>query len=284
MQKFILSMEATCDLPKELIKKYDFKVIDMNFMVGEQSFCTDKDDVVTSNLYSKMKEGIKPRTSQVNDYAYEEFFVKLLNEDKPIIHLSFTSGLSQTCDVAKRVADKLNAINKTKIYVIDTLCGCLGQGYLAILVHNFMQKANSVEEVLNYIESIKLRICHIFTLDNLKYLANGGRIKSSVAFVGNMLNIKPIIKLENNGKLNLSNKVLSRKKSLLTLCDIFNKTRSEESICIVGHADSATDAKFVADTIKSTGSDAIIANIGPILGCHCGPSTVAIFYLSKEGR
>ena len=140
------------------------------------------------------KEGKKTSTSQINEELYFDLFSNLLKENKTIIHLALSSGLSNTYNCALSAANKLNKINNNKIYVIDSLCACAGQGFLGVLTRDFSKKTNDITQILEFIEEIKLKINHVFTVDNLKYLANGGRIKSSTAFIGNVLNIKPVLK------------------------------------------------------------------------------------------
>jgi len=129
-----------------------------------------------------------------------------------------------------------------------------------------------------------MKINYIFSVENLKYLANGGRIKQSTAFIGNVLNIKPILKADNTGKLVQTKKVISRKKALVTLFNIFKETNTNESnICFISHADCLEDALVIKELVKKeTNYDVIITNLGPIIGSHSGPGTIAMFYLGKE--
>ena len=282
----IISMEATCDLNSQIIKENDFRIIDMSFLVDGVEYCTDKDDVITSGLYFKMKEGSKTSTSQVNQIAYEEFFAELLKEGKDVLHLAFSSGLSQTCQSAINASEKVNKNSKNKVYVIDSLCACAGQGLFALVAKKFIDEGGDIKSAIEFLESMKMKISHLFSVDNLKYLANGGRLKKSSAIVGNVLHIKPVMKADEEGKLVVMQKVMSRKKALKELLSIYSETCDDDyKFCIISHADCLQDAVFIQENIKEMkGIDSVITNLGPIIGSHSGPGTIAFFFVSKTDR
>ena len=286
ISKFIISMEATCDLSKETIKKYDFKIIDMEFLIDEKEYNTAKDDVVSSDLYSKMKNGAKTSTSQVNKQLYIEYFEDLLKDGQDVLHLAFSSGLSQTFQSALQASKEINASSKNKVYVIDSLCACAGHGLFAILAKEYLDAGNNINETIKYLEDIKLKVSHMFSVDNLKYLANGGRIKKTSAMVGNILHIKPVMKMDNEGHLVLVQKVISRRKAIK---EIFNKYvetfNPKYKHCIISHADCLEDAKHLEKLIKDFRDiDCTITNLGAIIGSHSGPGTLALFFVSKCTR
>ena len=212
------------------------------------------------------------------------FFKELLKENKPILHLAFSGGLSNTYINAVEVADKLNEKNKNKIYVIDSLSACGGHGLLAVLTSEFAKTAKTIKEVIDFVDQTKLKLAHSFTVDDLKYLANGGRIKTSSALFGNMLKIKPIMKVDNKGHLVVTKNVISRKKSLHTLTYKYIKDHCDENpVCFISHADCYTDARYVSQLIeKKTGTKPVITDLGPVIGCHSGPGTLAVFYLTQK--
>ncbi len=282
----IISLEATCDLSSEMIKENDFRVIDMNFLIDGNEFCTDKDDVISSDLYGKMKEGAKTSTSQINQMAYEEFFTELLKEGKDVLHLAFSSGLSQTCQSAINACENVNKNSKNKVYVIDSLCACAGHGLFALIAKKFIDEGADIKSAIKFLEQVKMKISHLFSVDNLKYLANGGRIKKSSAIVGNVLHIKPVMKADNEGKLIVMQKLMSRKKALKELLNIYNETCDENyKFCLISHADCLQDAVYIQDNIKALkGVDSVITNLGPIIGSHSGPGTIAFFFVSKYDR
>ena len=282
----IISMEATCDLSDEIINENDFRIVNMNFLVDDKEYCTDSDNVVSANLYEKMKAGAKTSTSQVNQTVYEEFFTKLLSEGKDVLHIAFSSGLSQTCQSAIDASKKVNKNFKNKVYVIDSLCACAGQGLLALVAKKHIDNGVDIDNLINFVEKIKMNISHLFSVDNLKYLANGGRIKKSSAIIGNVLHIKPVMHADKEGKLVVLQKVMSRKKALKELLNIYNETCDDDyNYCIISHADCLNDAEYIREKIKLVkGVDSVITNLGPIIGSHSGPGTIAFFYVSKFNR
>ena len=277
----IISLEDTCDLTQQQIKKYNLNVLPMNFMIDNNEFSTATDNVKSSKLYEKMKLGSKTTTSQINQASYEDFFKNLLKQNKKVLHLAFSGALSSTYSQAKKAAQAVD--NQNSIYVCDTLCACSGQGLLAILVAKKANECSSFDELIEYTENIKNIICHNFTVSSLKYLASGGRIKSSSALLGNMLNIKPLLRVDNLGKLVTIKKVVSRKKAIKSICqEVIKGVDNSCDLCFISHADCYEEALQVKTELeKNTNLKPIINNLGAIIGCHSGPGTLAIFYLGK---
>ncbi len=286
LSKFIISLEATCDLPKEVITQNDFKVIDMQFMVDGKEYSTLDADVLSSGLYDKMKNGAKTNTSQINKQLYIEFFQDLLKSGKDVLHLAFSSGLSQTVQSAIDASFEINQTSNNKVYVIDSLCACAGQGLFAILAKEYQDCGNGIIETIDYLENIKLKLFHVFSVDNLRYLANGGRIKKSSAMVGNVLRIKPVMKMDNYGQLVLVQKVISRKKAIKEMFNKYVETFDPKyKQCIISHADCNEDAQYLKQLVKDfRGIECTITNLGPIIGSHSGPGTLAIFFVAKCNR
>ncbi len=281
-----ISLESTCDLEKDFIEKFDLSIIDMNFEVDGESFNTKNDDVVSSKLYEKMLQKKKTGTSQINDYFYEEHFKNLLKQNKPIIHLALSSGLSATVDGARRVADEINKTSDNKVFVIDSLCGCSGQGLLGMIIREKSKECSSVEELVAFAELLKHKIYHYFTVDTLTYLANGGRLNSKTAFIGNLLSIKPVMEMSKVGKLEVMHKVISRKKSISSISNlVVNAIDDNYEYCFIAHANCIQDAVSMKEKIEA-GSNVkpTIVNLGPVIGCHSGPGTLAVFFVGKENR
>ena len=281
-----ISLESTCDLEKETIEKFDLSIIDMDFEVDGELFNTKTDDVVSTRLYEKMLQKKKTATSQINDYFYEEHFKDLLKLNKPIIHLALSSGLSSTVDGARRVAEELNKSNKNKIYVIDSVCGCSGQGLLGMVLRDKAKTCNSIDELVAFAEAIKHKIYHYFTVDTLTFLANGGRLDSKAAFLGNLLNIKPVMEMSKRGKLEVLHKVISRKKSISSISKLVLSVIDESyNYCFIAHANCLKDALLLKGKIEE-GSKVKpeIVNLGPVIGSHSGPGTLAVFFVGRQDR
>lgn len=283
MENLVFTMESTCDLPEEIVKQRGFVVLDMDFVVDGKEFSSKTDTAKSSGIYQKMREGKRTSTSQINQFLYEEAFQKLLDQGKTIIHIGFSSGLSGSLSNAIRASETMNKEQK-KVFVVDSIVGSTGQGMLAMLVDDFAKTCDDPEKIAEFATEKAKTLNAYFTVDNLKYLATGGRISRAKAVVGNLLSIKPIIRANNEGKLENGEKVISRKKSLHNLANKFLERHIESNPQVfVCHADSFSDAQIVADLIfEKSGITANIHEIGPVMGSHCGPGTIAIFFWADK--
>lgn len=284
MGKFIISVEATADLTKELLTKYDIREASMNFSINEQEYSTKDENMSVPEFYENMKAGAKTSTSQINTYSAKEYFEELLKEGKDILHVSFTSALSGMYEAMKKSAEELNATHKNKIIVVNSLCASMGQGLLAILCAEKADEFDTIEKLAEYCESIKMQIDHLFVVDSLKYLSRTGRVSKMTAAIGTVLQVKPVLHVDNEGHLTSFVKVISRKKSLNTLAEkvVAKKNGLSDKIYIC-HANCEEEAKQVQTSIKEkTDSKVELMNLGYVVGCHAGPGTIAVFFTSNE--
>ena len=283
MKNLTISAEATADLTPELLAKYNIDYLPMNYYLDEKEYSTSDNLFTPEDFYNKMKTGSKTSTSQVNEYQVEEFFKKLLEKGQDILHIAFSSALSGSCNNIMAVAERLNKESKNKIYVVSSLCAASGHGLLAILAREKAETAETVEEVVEYVEKIKLQISHLFVVDSLKYLARTGRVSKVTAAVGTVLQIKPVLYVDNEGHLTTKSKVISRQKSLRTIVSKLVEMKNDLSNhIIISHANCMEDAKFVQSMIKEkTGIEALILPLGNVIGCHSGPGTLAVFFTSN---
>lgn len=284
MGKFIISVEATADLSKELLDKYDIREAQMNFSIDEKEYSTKDENMSVPEFYTKMKAGAKTSTSQINTYSATEYFKELLQEGKDVLHISFTSALSGMYEAMKKSAEELNATSKNKIIVVNSLCASMGQGLLAILCAEKADKFENIDELAEYCESIKMQIDHLFVVDSLKYLSRTGRVSKMTAMIGTALQIKPILHVDNEGHLTSFAKVISRKKSLSALAEkmVAKKNNLNDKIYIC-HANAEEEAENVKSVIEGkTGLKVELMNLGYVIGCHAGPGTIAVFFTSNE--
>ncbi len=282
--KLILSVEATCDLTPQLISAYDLTVFDMKYSIDGVEYSTATDTVQSSGLYEKMRNGAVTRTSQINENYYEEYFSELSKQGVPIVHVALSSGLSGTVQSAALAAELLNRENGSEIYVVDSLCACAGQGLLAVLGRRFAEQAQSAKEVADYLEKIRWKVQNAFSVDNLRYLANGGRLKASKALIGNILKIKPMMYMDNEGHLAVQYSVISRRKALKEFVKNYAEQRDPSGdLCFISHAGCPEDAEYIREGIlEKTGVRCEITDLGPVIGAHSGPGTIAVFYLAKQ--
>lgn len=226
-----------------------------------------------------------PTTSQVNPEQYKEYFIDFLKENNQLLYLSFSSGLSGSCSNAMLAAQEImEERGDCRIMVIDSKCASMGEG---LFVHKAVQKrdqGSSLEETAQYLQDLVPHLTHVFTVDDLNHLYRGGRVSKTVAIVGTIAGIKPILHVDDEGHLIPLTKTRGRKKSLNALVDYMEeKTKgclSKNDIVFISHGDALKDAEYVKNEIeKRFGIHKFLINhIGPTIGAHSGPGTIALFF------
>lgn len=287
MKDFVMITDSGCDIKPELLTEWGVENIELSFRFNEDDRDYFNCDMTIEHFYDRMKNGEIAKTSAINPDRFATVFESYLQQGKDVLHLSFSSGLSVTCNSARLAAGELmEKYPDRKITVVDTLAASAGQGLLVYLAVEKQKSGATMEEVAAYVESIKLQICHWFTVDDLVYLKRGGRISPTVALVGKALGIKPIIHVDNDGKLVSVSKVRGRKASLATVADKYMETAIDPASgpIFISHGNCREDAEKVAELIEAaTGAKTmLITDIGPVIGAHSGPGTIALFFVGKE--
>ena len=285
MQNYIIVTDSGSDLTKEWAKEIDVKVIDLAVSIeGAEPVADSKID--PKELYAMLRDKKSASTSAINIEDFTRAATPFLEEGKDILYLGFSSGLSSTYSSGHIAAEELSEkYPDRKIYTVDTLCASLGQGLLVYLAAQLRANGASIEEVRDFAESNKLNLCHWFTVDDLVYLKRGGRVSPTVAFVGGLLGIKPIMHVDNEGHLIKVGTVRGRKAALKAIVEKYGETALDKNGKIfISHGDCIDDANEVADMIKETyGTEVeLITDVGAVIGSHSGPGTFAFFYLGKE--
>lgn len=284
--QFILSAEAACDLNRDMAEKYSVSVMSMKYYVNGKEYETKDKDYNVEGIYEQMTKGVKTSTTKPNDFEVEEYLRSLLKKGKDVLHLSFSSAMSGTCATVKEVAEKLNREGENRIYVVDTLCQSSGVALLLAEISKKAEEENwTVKQAFNYAERIKLYVSHYFAVDTLTYLARGGRVAPSLAIFGNLVNIKPILNVSTEGKIYLVQKVFGKKRALKTLAEKFNSKYVPVSKTVfIGYAGNLKEAEELKSELLEMNPDLdIILNpLGPVIACHSGPGTVALFFTSEE--
>lgn len=283
MQKFIITTDTTCDLPQEYISQHNLMQIPLYYSFNGTIY-GDKNELEPREFYNTMRQGAMPTTMAVNPDTAREVFTKLLDEGYDILHISFSSGLSGSCSVAVTTARELCEERPgAKIVVIDSLCASLGEGLLVYKATVLKESGKNLDEVADWLESNKLNLCHVFTVDDLHHLHRGGRVSKATAIIGTLINVKPVLHVDNEGHLVPLVNVRGRKKSLMTLVDQMEKRIKgfQNDIVFISHGDCVEDAEYVASLIKERfGIDKFIINyVSPTIGSHSGPGTVALFFM-----
>ncbi|MBQ7307160.1 MAG: DegV family protein [Clostridia bacterium] len=283
MRNFIISTERTCDLSTQVLAENQIESIGMKFSINNVEY-SDENSLTGKEYCDFMREGAITSTSAVNPYDAKVFFTELLKQGKDILHIGFSSGLSSTFKNMQSVAEELNATHENKIYLVDTLSACSGQGLMCMLAVEKADQGKDIKEVYNYLETIKNNVCAFFTVDHLKYLERGGRISKATAIAGTLLQIKPVLHLNDEGAIVQYKKVTGRKKSIMTLCEEFVKRYTNVSSKIyIAHADSLEDAELLQSLIKrKSGLDSQIFELSRVICSHSGPGTIALFFVGNE--
>lgn len=285
MKDYVIITDATTDLPQELVDKLGIVVIPFSFLVDDEEFLNypDNREMDPKKFYQLMKNGKIAKTTQINVETFSNTFKKYLDEKKDVLCIILSSGISGTYNSASIAAKEVNELyNENKVIVIDSLSASLGEG---MLVYKAVCKKNegfSIDELSQWIEDNKLKMCHWFTVDDLSYLKRGGRISSVAAAFGTILAIKPVLHVDNDGRLVPVKKVRGRKNSLLEMINEMKNTgvNLEGQTVFISHGDCEDDANFIANIVKEQFKvrDVIINFIGPVIGAHSGPGTLALFF------
>ncbi len=286
MSNYIIFTDSACDISKAILNEWDVKCIELNFhFEGEdKEYLNNEMDI--SEFYSRMKNGETAKTSAINPEGFADFFEDALSTGKDVLYLGFSSGLSTTFNSARiAVEELLSKYPDRKIITVDSLSASAGQGMLVYLAAQKQKEGASIEEAADYIESIKLKLCHWFTVDDLVYLKRGGRISPTVAFVGTVLSIKPVLHVDNEGKLVNVTKARGRKASLNALIERYEQLAEDlNGIAYICHSDCIADATELKSRLvsKYNADVKLITDIGPVIGAHAGPGAIAIFFIGKE--
>lgn len=291
MSNYVMITDSGCDLTAAEVKELDVTVIPITFSVDGKNYksAPDNPEYPAVKFYADLKNGASVSTSALNPYEIEDVFKPFLENGTDILYISFSSALSSICQNAKIVAEELSEeFPDRKIIVIDSLCASCGQGMLVYLCAKKRLNGASLDETVEYAEEIKHRICHEFTVDDLGQLKRGGRISSTAAFFGSMLQIKPMLYVSPEGKLISYDKVRGRKPSLKAIKDkvVSEAADTSETPIFISHGDCDDDVNALIAMIKEELPEKkFIANlIGPVIGAHSGQGTLAAFVVSKDGR
>lgn len=286
MQQFVILTDSSCDLPAELAQQLQLEVVPLSVTVEEDTYKNylDGREISAKAFYDKIREGKKVFTSAVNINTFIETMEPLLQQGKDVLYLGFSSGLSSTYSAGAAAAQELaEKYPQRKIYTVDSLCASMGQGLLLYWMVQQKNAGKTIEEVRDYAEETKWKICHWFTVEDLMQLKKGGRVSATTAIVGTVLNIKPVMHMDMLGKLAAVGKVRGRKASIRAL---FKKMEErvvmpEGQMIYISHGDCEAEARLLEDMIRQQWpvKDVVLNNVGPVIGAHTGPGVIALFFL-----
>ncbi len=287
MNDYIIFADSACDIKPEILNEWGVRTLSLTFRFDGEDKEYSNNEMDVKTFYDKMRKGGVAKTAAVNVEAFIGAFEEILKEGKDILYLGFSSGLSTTYNSARlaslQLADKYP---DRKIIAVDTLAASAGIGLLIYLVLEKKNAGADIDEAAEYAKSLLPGLCHWFTVDDLVYLKRGGRVSPTAAFVGNLLGIKPVLHVDDEGHLINVSKVRGRKTSITTLADKYTELAKdkENGVVLISHSDCLADAELLADTLKSRhGAEVkIITDVGPVIGAHSGPGTLALFFIGKN--
>lgn len=289
MPDFVILTDSSADLSADMVQRLNVEVLPLGFVLDNQTYRNypDNREMDPHEFYDRLRAGDVATTNAVNVAQYVEALEPLLQAGKDVLVLAFSSGLSTTYNSSRLAVEELSAkYPERKLYTVDTLCASLGQGLLVWYAARERDRGHSIEEVRDWIEEHRLNICHQFTVDDLHFLKRGGRISAATAVVGSMLQIKPVLHVDDEGHLINIGKVRGRQAALKALVDRMEETALDSGslTVFISHGDCLEDAQTVADMVKKRfGVEEVYINyVGPVIGAHSGPGTVALFYAGTE--
>lgn len=282
MDKFTLSTDSGCDEFKTDLKRMNINYIPLVYIEGEETHIDDFSTIEDYNFfYNELKLGKQFKTAGLNPYDLEKYFLSLLEEGKDVIHISLSSGISGTCGIARHVAQELNATHENKIYIIDSKSATGGQNLVLGWARKLRDEGVEAKDAVVELENVVRRLNVGFYVGDLDHLKRGGRISALAATVGKMLQLRPLLEFDKEGKLQVIDKVIGTKKAIMKLADRLTKNgvvagtpiyiTCSGNFAQVGELKNLIEAKVENPTI-------IVNFLGPVIGSHTGPDLLAIMF------
>ena len=285
MEDFKIITDTTADLPESYIRENELGIMVVPYIMDGIPQGKER-KMEVKEFYDRMRGGMMPTTSQINPETAKEYLNGFLEESRQLLVLSFSSGLSGTCgNVSLAAREIMEERPDCRIVVADTLCASLGEGLLVRKAVQLKKAGKSLDETAQWVEAHKENLVHVFTVDDLFHLHRGGRVSKATAIVGTLAGIKPLLHVDEQGHLTAVGKVRGRKKSLQSLVDMMEKQvgswRDKNDCIFISHGDCAEDADYVKQLVEERfgRKDFLINEIGPTIGTHSGPGTVALFFM-----
>ncbi len=285
---FKIMTDSTADLPKEYLEERGIDILNLSYIMDGVTYGHGQ-ELDWKEFYALMRGGKLANTSQVNPEEAKAVFEELIATEKEILYLAFSSGLSGTYNSVRLAAEEImEEHDDVKIIVIDTLCASLGEGLIVHRAVELRDRGVSLEDTAKWVQDHALNLVHVFTVDDLFHLYRGGRLSKASAMLGTLVGIKPKLHVDDEGHLILIGKVRGRKNSLRALVDYMEEKmgsfRAENDTFFISHGDALEDAEFVRDLVKERFGieNCLINNIGPTIGSHAGPGTIALFFLGES--
>lgn len=289
MKNYVIVTETTTDISDKMAKELDVIMIPMDLELEGKSYThyADEREISIESFYDVLRRGGKSVTSLINTETFLSTFRPILEKGNDILYIAFSSGLSGTYNSSLIARDELlEEYPEAKIVCVDTKAASAGEGLMVYSAVKKKEEGLTIDELNEWIENNVLKLCHWFTVDDLNHLKRGGRVSAISATIGTALNIKPILHVDDEGHLIPMEKVRGRKKSLIALYEHMEETvvNPKEQVVFISHGDALEDAEFLANMIKEKlqVKEVVISKIGPVIGTHSGPGTIALFFFGTN--
>lgn len=286
MADYVICTDSACDIKREMLDAWGVRSISLTFRFTDEDKTYYNDEVDVNEFYARMRAGGVAKTAAINSAEFSAMFEPILAEGLDVLYLGFSSGLSTTFNSARIAAEDLSEkYPGRRIVIVDTLAASAGQGLLVRLVVDKKNSGADIDAASEYAKTMVPKICHWFTVDDLVYLQRGGRISSAAAFFGNALGIKPVLHVDDEGHLINVMKVRGRRNAVNTLVEKYQELADdrEGGLIYISHADSMNDVQILVNAFKEKfgATVDVITDVGPVIGAHSGPGTLALFFVGK---
>ena len=288
-QTYAILTDSAADLSADLVERLNLVVLPLSVTLEGKEYLNypDERDITAKYLYERLRAGAMATTAALNVDTFEREMETYLKAGKDVLYLSFSSGLSATYNASCIAAEELREkYPERKILIVDTLCASSGQGLLCCLTAKQREAGATIEEAAKYAEETKHQQAHLLTVDDLHFINSDGRVSAATAILGTALGIKPLLHTDDAGHLVSVDKARGRKRVISAMVDRMEKTaiRPQEQTVFISHGDCEEDAQFLAKLVQERlhPKQIVIQVIGPVIGAHSGPGTLALFFLATE--
>ena len=289
MNGYVIMTDSSCDLPAKMADDMALSVLPLSVYIEDTKYINylDEREIAFSEIYARLRTKCPAKTSAVNMNDFLGPMEEILKSGKDLLYIGFSSGLSGTYNAGAAAAQEMaEKYPDRKVYAVDSLCASMGQGLLVYHAWRHKQSGETIDQVRDWVLNNRLHLCHYFTIDDLMFLKRGGRVSGATAVVGSMLSIKPIMHVDNEGHLIKIGTARGRKASIRALADGAEKLGIDlqNQVIFISHGDCLEDAEYLADIMREHFhvKDVVISYVGPVIGAHSGPGTIALFFLGTE--
>lgn len=288
MRPYVIFADSACDIAPDVLSLWGVRFCPLTFTFQGEDTEYENNTMPIDDFYAKMRAGGVAKTSAVNPDRFQTGFEEAIAQGNDVLYIGFSSGLSTTYHSAEIAAKSCLALHPdAKILTVDSLGASAGYGLLLRLAVLEKESGKSIEQVAAFVEENRLRVCHVFTVDDLVYLKRGGRVSPTAAVIGNLLGIKPVLHVDDEGHLIPLTKVKGRKNAVRALADLLGRSIADASAPVfISHGDCREDADLLCRILSEQygATVELVTDVGPVIGAHSGPGTLALFFMTDKPR